>query len=149
MSDNQDKLFRIWNITSRLYMNPEDYVIDCYGKAKPKDASIINQFSGDTLKVERLLKNARDSNQEPLYDGDIVRDDEGCFVDNIPRIDIVITDDYRTWLKYESFGWEGEELQFPGNCVKIGNVNENPEVLPLDFPYRETYLKRLDNGETE
>jgi len=43
------------------------------------------------------------------------------------RQDIVTLDRFRFWLKNESFGYEGEDLINPKNCIVIGNIYENPE----------------------
>jgi uncharacterized phage protein (TIGR01671 family) len=81
-----------------------------------------------------------DKNGKEIYEGDIVTrkdidwdkwDGEGEIEDAPMREinrDIVTLDRFGFWLKNESFGYEGEDLIDPGDCIIIGNIYENSEL---------------------
>lgn len=45
-------------------------------------------------------------------------------------VDVVTMERFPTyWLEKERFGYEGEDLERPDDCVVIGNKYQNPELL--------------------
>jgi uncharacterized phage protein (TIGR01671 family) len=81
-----------------------------------------------------------DKNGVEIYEGDVVTrkdidwdkwDGEGEIEDAPMREinrDIVTLDRFGFWLKNESFGYEGEDLIYPKDCIIIGNIYENSEL---------------------
>lgn len=64
-------------------------------------------------------------------------EDKSLF-DPMPQIeimrDVVALDRFRYWLKEESFGYEGENLISPEDCIVIGNIFENNGLLNGNNP---------------
>jgi uncharacterized phage protein (TIGR01671 family) len=86
-----------------------------------------------------------DKNGNEIYEGDIVKR-MGLYLDGISadvnsplwdsediielNRDVVVMDRFPIfWLKNESFGYEGENLQFVNEYEVIGNIHENPELI--------------------
>ena len=64
------------------------------------------------IRIKKLMEDCRDS----------------CCANFLIR-DVVTLEHFRLWLKHENFGYEGEELVDPSECVIVGNVYENTELL--------------------
>lgn len=76
-----------------------------------------------------------DKNGNKLFEGDIVKemDRDNSIMNEWKEInrDVVNLDRFGFWLKNESFGYEGEELQDSEYYEIIGNIHDNPELLKL------------------
>lgn len=121
-----------------IYKNGDSWYIDspCY-KVIPET---VGQYTG--------LKN---KHAKDIYEGDIVvkKDKDWFFTDdweeddirwedtdlNIPlkevNRDYVTLERFGYWLKNESFGYEGEDLQNSSDYETIGNIFDNPELLTI------------------
>lgn len=89
----------------------------------------------------------KDKNGKDIWEGDILKNlsvdyeseaqktwEESGFEGEQPpptleKIDVCSLDRFRFWLKGEGFGYEGEDLQGPGEWEIIGTIYENPELL--------------------
>lgn len=88
-----------------------------------------------------------DKNGTEIYEGDILekremdyhsdecrRWEEGGYDGPEPektliKRDVCTLEHFRYWLKNESFGYEGEDMESPYEWTVIGNIYENPELL--------------------
>lgn len=111
----------------------------------PIDHKTLGQYAG-----------LKDKNEKPIFEGDIVARKGEDFGSNeynewannadfsgdiddtlrakIPIInrcvDVVTMDRFPVyWLKNESFGYEGEDLEVHEEFEVIGNIHENPELI--------------------
>jgi len=98
------------------------------------DGLVLMQFTG-------LV----DKNGKEIYEGDVLQkyitdyehEDYQEFVDSgyetiepMKKItDVCSLEHFRYWLKNESFGYEGEDLESPEDWEIIGNIYENPELI--------------------
>ena len=89
----------------------------------------------------------KDKNGKEIYEGDILKnlsidyesDAQKAWEDSgfdgeqpaptLESIDVCTLEHFRYWLKNESFGYEGEDLQSPDEWEIIGNIHENPELI--------------------
>ena len=63
-----------------------------------------------------------DKNKAPIFEGDVV--DIGC------TFDLVTMDRFPTyWLEHEEFGYKGEDLVNPIDCVIVGNIYQSPDLM--------------------
>lgn len=112
-------------------------------------ARITNRFYGKGLVELMQYTGLKDKNGREIYEGDIVSicgidfeevdKNEGTdefYYENheLPfseiKRDVVTMDRFPIyWLKEEKFGYEGVSLVMVEDCVVIGNIYENPELL--------------------
>lgn len=96
--------------------------------------------------VEMQYIGLLDMNGKEIYDGDILKkmgvdydseeykkwQDSGYEGEEPAHVelkrDVATLDVFRYWLKNESFGYEGEDLESPGDWIIIGNIYQNPEL---------------------
>jgi uncharacterized phage protein (TIGR01671 family) len=91
-----------------------------------KDKNGKEIFEGDVVAIM-----GSDCSKCPSKDenGDCALVDESCPVVEKYR-DVVTMERFPIyWLKNESFGYEGEDLQSPDECEVIGNIYKNPELI--------------------
>lgn len=108
---------------------------------------IIPEFTDDIIPLQ--FTGLLDKNGKEIFEGDVViRESEDLSETNnwkkddprweqkyeFPRNevmrDVVTLAVFGFWLKNESFGWEGEDLESPTMCEVIGNIYENPHLIP-------------------
>lgn len=130
--------FRAWDLI-RKRMVVEDLQMD-YKNDKEFENPFDNAYDEQGRQIEDVIfmqfTGLKDKNGKEIYEGDIVSvedkswNDEKEDVEIIEiRKDIVELQPPRLWLKNEEFGYEGEELVIPSDCVVIGNIYENPGLL--------------------
>lgn len=133
---NRELKFRAWDLEKKVMRSPKDGDFIAWpAPSNWKDFFHVMQFTG-----------LKDKNGNDIYEGDILirevtdyqHEDYQAFVDSgyetiepMKKItDVCSLEHFRYWLKNESFGYEGEDLESPEYWTVIGNVYENPELLP-------------------
>lgn len=98
--------------------------------------NIIKEFTSDIIALQ--FTGSRDRNGNKIYEGDIVKTveldwehDEDDKDKTEPRISFVTYLNNRFWIDAEYFGWEGEGLWDWSLIEVIGNIYENPDLIPL------------------
>lgn len=108
--------FRAWN--GEQMISP-DY-IDREGVAHWKENSIPEMASGDKVMQYTGL---RDKHGKEIYEGDVVR---FCLVETF----VVEWEHSQPTSGYNFYGWNMPSVKDMLTCEVIGNVHENPELIP-------------------
>lgn len=136
-----DGTFAIFDFRFHEYTNPlsedDGYVLEQCTGLRDKEGKLI--FEGDVL--EKIVDSScyKTSDNEGFYlykkrkkNGLIVEEktndkfNEIYYFFRTGENDVATMDRFPCyWLKNESFGWEGEELETPENWVIIGNIHES------------------------
>lgn len=138
------KKFRVWIPNEDRYL-PQNEIVEftsnAYGELVSvhsiyKDIYFIGTSGKEYCILEQYI-NRNDSNNEELYENDIVewykiplkyalKNDPN----NTRYRDVITMDRFpKFWLRNEEFGNEGDELVDIQYCIKIGNINQHPELL--------------------
>lgn len=94
-------------------INRPCYVMQLTGD-KDKNGNLI--WEGDIVKRKKLV-----------FDFDKAEDEDHKYVEEISYVKF---SGHGFWVDSEGFGWEGEDLWSWNRMEVIGNVYENPELLP-------------------
>jgi uncharacterized phage protein (TIGR01671 family) len=135
--------FRVWHRDAKEMFHPEQ-----------SSHALRWLEEGQPVEIMQFIE-MQDMDGKEIYEGDIVQWNSSVRTDamnerygddwpenpdlwlwDIER-DVVTLDHFRYWLKKESFGYEGEDLIWPGSCVVIGNIHENPELLDNAQPQQQ------------
>lgn len=109
--------FRAWDIPDEISF--PDGCMSYFG---------INNFLKGDYDVLMQYTGLKDKNGKEIYEGDIVKFEKRW--DNKELSDVVTMERFpRYWLKNETFGYEGEELDDPQECEVIGNIYQGPELI--------------------
>ena len=119
----RDIKFRAWNTDEDRYVDgfsirSDGVICSPWGKDKPE--WILEQFTG-----------LRDKNGREIYEGDIIRDE--TFKKDIYDIMVVGWENDAASFVLIKNGWVfmhyfGESSN-PEDCIVIGNIHENPELI--------------------
>lgn len=101
------------------------------------DLETLQSFMFHYGNAEHLMQftGVLDRSGKEIYEGDVVKwstidtDDDG---EPISRelVSSVVYSGHGFWIECESFGWEGEGLWNWKEMEVIGNIYENPELIP-------------------
>ena len=133
--------FRAWDGKQMLTMDTERY---SYPVFVCKDGYTWLNWD-DYIKMQ--FTGLKDKNGREIYEGDILEKremdygsdewrewEEGDYEGPEPektliKRDVCTLENFRYWLKNESFGYEGEDMESPDEWTVVGNRYENPELL--------------------
>lgn len=118
-----DLKFRVWDTASKAWLDGQLFNIGCrFGNLKR------NGFGGTiTGTITEQMVGKNDSKGKPIYEGDIIEGD--LFDKRLPTIGRVVFDDH--FLFFASKNDAGNTpLYKVNNLVVVGNIHENPELLP-------------------
>jgi uncharacterized phage protein (TIGR01671 family) len=102
----------------------KNYILMQYTGLKDKDGEEI--YEGDVMQkmIHDYYSEEYQNWEEGGYKGDEPKP-------TIVKRDVVSLEHFRYWLKNESFGYEGEDIEDPTEWERIGNIYQNPELLTV------------------
>lgn len=114
--------FRAWDKENNCWFSKVDFLIDMDGVVYYMES--FGKFV--VLPKERyelvFYTGLKDKTDKDIYEGDIVREEMAH--DEIPIIDQVIFENGCFWIK------ECEDTLYGNDFEVIGNIYENPELIP-------------------
>jgi len=130
-SNNFDYLFLFFiEVQKRIDGGNDIQFLRCIGR-KDKNGKYLFE---DDIVVKKGMNNYSDEYQEWMSNENFSHGADDALHAKIPLIDevtdVVTMERFPVyWLKNESFGYEGEDLEDPEKFEVIGNIHQNPELI--------------------